>query len=222
MPLRTGIPGQGPHLALKLLNPEGDMRNRRHAFSYIELMITMVIACMLYMAMCGPNSPAGRAKRRAQCARQLEQMHSVLALYAAEHDGVFPAVEGASSSEAPLSQLVPLYTTDTSIFICPASGHSALPGAQPFADRRISYAYVTGLKRDADPGVLLVSDAQVNTLPKTQNEPLFSTSGSAPGNNHRTAGGNMLFVDGHVETPGALAPRALPVPEGATLLNPRP
>ena len=196
------------------------MSRRNNGFSLIELLISLVVVGMLYMAMWGPNSPSGRAKSRAQCLRHLEQMHAVLALYAAEHDGAFPVVPGALHSEAPLSQLVPLYTTDTTIFTCPASGDSELPGARPFADRRISYAYVMGLKRDADPGTFIVSDAQANTRAKTEGEPLFSTSGSAPGHNHGASGGNLLFVDGHAESTGATAPRALLLPPGATLLNP--
>jgi len=144
-----------------------------------------------------------------------------LSLYAAEHNGAFPLQSGATSSEGPLSQLVPRYTSDTSLFICPGSKHKALPGAQPFADRRISYAYYMGLTRNAGPETPLLSDAQVHLQPKRQGDALVSASGAAPGNNHRRFGGNVLFVDGHVETSGAVATRDLPVANGAVLLNPK-
>ena len=197
------------------------MPRKAHGFSLVELLVVMAIVLVLYASMYGPSSASGQAKRRAQCAQQLQQMHLMLTLFAGEHDGAFPAARG-STSEGALSQLVPLYTTDTSVFICPGSGHAALPGAQPFADRRISYAYCAGLKRDADPAAMLVADALANTRAKLNGDTLFSTTGSAPGNNHRTSGGNILFVDGHVEMPGPIAPRALPIPPGATLLNPKP
>ena len=197
------------------------MPRNAHGFSLVELLVVMAIVLVLYATMYGPSSASGQAKRRAQCAQQLQQMHLMLTLFAGEHDGAFPAAR-SSTSEGALSQLVPLYTTDTSVFICPGSGHAALPGAQPFADRRISYAYCAGLKRDADPAAMLVADALANTRAKLNGDTLFSTTGSAPGNNHRTSGGNILFVDGHVEMPGPIAPRALPIPPGATLLNPKP
>ena len=197
------------------------MPRKAHGFSLVELLVVMAIVLVLYASMYGPSSASGQAKRRAQCAQQLQQMHMMLTLFAGEHDGAFPAARG-TTSEGALSQLVPLYTTDTSVFICPGSGHAALPGAQPFADRRISYAYCAGLKRDADPAAMLVADALANTRAKLNGDTLFSTTGSAPGSNHRASGGNVLFVDGHVEMFGPIAPRALPIPPGATLLNPKP
>ena len=145
-----------------------------------------------------------------------------LSLFAAEHNGTFPLVSGAASSEAPLSELVPKYTTDTNIFICPGSNASTLPGAQPFANRRISYAYYMGLKRDDSPDAPLVSDAQVDAHAKRQGDATFSANGNAPGNNHRRYGGNILFLDGHVETIDTTAPRDLVIPNEVVLLNPKP
>lgn len=181
----------------------------------------MALVTIGYALMYGAGSASRQAHNREQCAEQLKQMHMILSLYAAEHEGAFPEALG-STSEPALSQLVPIYTTDTSVFICPGSGLAALPSAQPFFDRRISYAYCAGLKRNSSPGALLAADALVNPRTVLQGDVLFSTNGSAPGNNHRASGGNLLFVDGHVETMVPVAQHSLEIPSGAKLLNPKP
>jgi prepilin-type processing-associated H-X9-DG protein len=79
-----------------------------------------------------------------------------------------------------------------------------------------------GLTQSAAPETPLLSDAQVHTGAKASGDALFSIAGTAPGNKHRRYGGNILFVDGHVETVAARAPRDLPLPPGAALLNPKP
>jgi len=191
-------------------------------FSLLELLLSMSIILVLYVTMLGPGSKMGQSRRKAACAVNLAQMHMSLSLYAAEHDGAYPIVAGATNSETALSRLVPHYTTDTSIFVCPGSSDGTLPGAQPFAERRISYAYYMGLKRDASPDAPLVSDEQCDAQPKRKGDALFSGTGKAPGHNHRGYGGNVLFVDGHVETGDALALRDLAIPTGVVLLNPKP
>lgn len=193
------------------------MHSRCRGFSLVELLIVMALAVCGYACMFGPGTAWAQGKAKARCAQQLQAMHAALSLYAAEHDGALPSPADASTSEPALSQLVPLYTTDTSIFVCPGSGQSALPGAQPFAERRCSYAYVAGLKRDAPADSPLASDAQAGAGAKAAGQPLFSTK------NHRTHGGNILYLDGHVETQDSLAAaRDFAFPAGARLLNPKP
>jgi prepilin-type N-terminal cleavage/methylation domain-containing protein/prepilin-type processing-associated H-X9-DG protein len=199
------------------------MSSPRHGFSLVELLIVMALVVCGYAYMFGPGTAWAQGRAKARCAAQLQQMHAALTLFAAEHDGAFPDAPTATTSEPALSQLVPLYTTDTSIFICPGSGHAALTGAQPFASRQCSYAYVAGLKSDAGHDTPLASDGQVSTQAKLAGEPLFSISGKAPGNNHRGFGGNLLFVDGHLEQQGdGMALRDFAAPAGARLLNPKP
>jgi hypothetical protein len=151
------------------------------AFSYIELLISTAMIMIFYVVSFGAGSKFGQTKRKATCAVNLRQMQMSLALFANEHDGAYPVQAGATSSEGPLSELVPRYTSDTSLFICPGSKHKALPGAQPFAHRHISYAYYMGLRQDAPPGTPLISDAQVDLHAKREGDPLFSPSGSGPG-----------------------------------------
>lgn len=199
------------------------MLPRNRGFSLLELLIVMALAACGYAMMFGPHTAWSQERAKARCGQQLQQMHVALGLYAAEHEGAFPAPADAVTSEPALSELVPLYTTDTSIFICPGSGLAALPGAEPFASRRCSYSYVAGLKGDASGSQPIVSDAHARGGAKIAGGVLFSTSGQAPGNNHRAFGGNILFVDGHVEQQGAvMALHDFALPPGTRLLNPRP
>jgi prepilin-type processing-associated H-X9-DG protein len=144
-----------------------------------------------------------------------------LQIYASDHDGWFPRATNAQTSEAPLSQLVPRYTSVTEPFICPGSKDERLPEGEPFERRKISYAYYMG-RRATDTNEVLMSDAQVNTEPKIQGQPVFSSNGQKPGNNHHQYGGNLLFTDGHVTMSGAKAPFSIVLTQGVVLLNPKP
>ena len=193
-------------------------------FSYIELLVSTAIIGICYLIYLGPGSHGYEIRARAKCASNLQQLHLSLALYAQEHDGWFPRTEGATSSEAPLSLLVPQYTTDTSLFICPAGKDSRLPAAKPFDDRRISYAYYMGVRQDDSAAETpLISDSQLNAEPKLAGDRVFFEKHVSPGGNHRAFGGNILYADGHVETlESSAATRSLVPRPGVTLLNPKP
>ena len=62
----------------------------------------------------------------------------------------------------------------------------------------------------------------LDTLAKIASQNVFSTTGKPPGNNHEKSGGNVLFCDGHAEFTAPRAAFALPLGEGAVLLNPKP
>ena len=192
-----------------------------YGFSLIELMIVMALIIVMYYLMFSPASRPYQIRQMAACQKQLQQVYVSLKIYAQENGGRFPAVEGAATSEAPLSLLIPRYTTVTEIFICPGSGDRQLPAAEPFAEKRISYAYYMG-RTDKDASQALVSDRQVSTLAKSAGEKVFSTDGRKPGNNHRQYGGVLLFCDGRVEGSPPLGTHDLPIPENVILLNPKP
>jgi hypothetical protein len=144
-----------------------------------------------------------------------------LEIYANEHDSAFPVNTNAQTAEAALSALVPQYTSSTTPFICPGSKDEAIPNGESFEKRKISYAYYMG-RRKTDAGEALVTDEQVDSLPKIKGRAVFSRDGKGRGNNHHKYGGNLMFGDGRIETVSALAPYSLVIPPNVSLLNPRP
>ena len=140
-------------------------------------------------------------------------------IYANDHAGKFPAAAGARTSEEALDALVPRYTVDTAVFICPGAKDSPLPAGESFRQHKISYAYYMG-RRAADAQQVLMSDQQVDTRSKAAGEYAFSSTGKPPGNNHGKLGGNFLFCDGRVEAAPARVPFSLVLTQGVVLLNP--
>ena len=191
------------------------------AFALIELLV--VIAIMLFLSSLYFKSSSGGAQsgQLAACQKNLETVYVALKTYAADNNGAYPIVTNAPSSEAPLSLLVPRYTAVTEIFICPGSHHPMLPEAASFAKRKISYAFWMGRTGGDGANNALMADALVDTKPKLAGQPLFSSDGKRPGNNHRRGGGNILFCDGQVQQSPTKASVMLDIPPGVFLLNPK-
>ena len=190
-------------------------------FSLIELLVVLALMVILTTMMWGFGSESRQHAAQRDCRKNLEKIYLALQIYANDFSSRLPADTNALASEDPLSLLVPRYTVDTSIFICPGGKDSPLPSGVSFTNQKISYAYYMGqhLGGAQQP---LMSDQQINTLPKQAGDPVFSTSGKPPGNNHHKYGGNFLFGDGHAElTPPQLA-FSLVTAQGVVLLNPKP
>jgi prepilin-type N-terminal cleavage/methylation domain-containing protein/prepilin-type processing-associated H-X9-DG protein len=196
-------------------------RQSTSGFSLIELLVVLALMIILTTMMWGFGSESHQHAAQRACRQNLEKIYVSLQIYANDSSGRLPANTNGQTSEEPLSLLVPRYTVDTSIFICPGSKDAPLPSGVPFANRKISYAYFMG-QRLGDAQLPLMSDRQVNTVPKRTGDPVFSTNGKPPGNNHHKYGGNFLFGDGHAElTPPQLA-FSLVTTQGVVLLNPKP
>jgi len=190
--------------------------------SLLELLLVMAIIVIVFTLFISAGSKNAQEKRLATCQNNLQSIYAAMKTFDQDNNGALPAVAGAQTAEAPLSRLVPKYTTGTEFFICPGGNDKLLPDAQPFADKKISYAYYQGRTLQDDSGTPLASDAQVDTAAKTPGQTVFSPDGKKPGNNHYQFGGNVLFCDGNVQyTPSRLA-FALPLGTNVVLLNPKP
>jgi prepilin-type N-terminal cleavage/methylation domain-containing protein/prepilin-type processing-associated H-X9-DG protein len=190
-------------------------------FSLTELMVVLVIMLILAAMMWGFGSESRQHADQRTCKQNLEKIYVALQVYANDFSGQLPANTNAQTSEPVLSVLVPRYTVDTSIFICPGHNDSPLPSGVSFSNRVISYAYYMDehLGNGQQP---LLSDRQVNNLPKSRGDYIFSATGKPPGNNHSKYGGNVLFCDGHVDLEPVLLPFSLVTPPDVVLLNPKP
>jgi prepilin-type N-terminal cleavage/methylation domain-containing protein len=190
-------------------------------FSLIELLVVAALILIMFVMLHGSGARGFQERQKQLCSKNLQSIYVALDIYANEHDGAFPRKANAETAEAALAGLVPQYTSSTTYFICPGSKDAAIPNGESFEKRKISYAYYMGRGR-TDTAELLLTDEQVDSLPKIKGRPLFSRDGKGPGNNHHKYGGNLMFGDGRVETVSAIAPYSLVIPPGISLLNPKP
>ena len=185
------------------------------------MLITIALISILSVMLYGFGSKSHQRSQQKLCGDNLQKIYLAMQIYANDFSGQLPVNTNAQTSEAVLDTLVPRYSADTSIFICPGSKDAPLPAGGSLRQSKISYAYYMGWRLNAATGAL-TSDAQINTLPKSKGDFVFSTTGRPPGNNHHKYGGNFLFGDGHVDlTPAQLA-FSLAVTQGVVLLNPKP
>jgi prepilin-type N-terminal cleavage/methylation domain-containing protein len=194
-------------------------------FSLIELLITLALMLILTTMMYGFGSARHQRSQKQLCADNLQKIYLALQIYANDFDGRLPQNTNAVTSEEVLDELVPRYTADTSIFICPGGRDSQIPSGEPLIKNKISYAYYMGYQLNpsqSPPQFVLMSDRQVNTEPKRAGEIVFSPDGKPPGNNHHKYGGNFLFSDGSVQAAEPQLPFSLAFTQGVVLLNPKP
>jgi prepilin-type N-terminal cleavage/methylation domain-containing protein len=189
-------------------------------FSLIEMLISVTIILILFTMMYGFGSRSNQRAQKKKCQANLQKMYVALQIYANDSAGKFPVVTNARSSEDALDVLVPRYSADTAIFVCPGSKDSALPAGESLRKGRISYAYYMG-RRGSDADSVLLSDKQVDSQAKDAGQPVFSANGKPPGNNHHKYGGTFLFCDGGMKSSPAAAAIALPLATNVVLLNPK-
>jgi prepilin-type N-terminal cleavage/methylation domain-containing protein/prepilin-type processing-associated H-X9-DG protein len=201
--------------------PDHRPQNATAGFSLIELLVTLALLAVLSAMMYGFASGRHQRTQKQLCADNLQKVYLALQIYANDFKGALPENTNAQTSEAVLDVLVPRYSVDTSIFICPGGRDAQIPSGESFRNRKISYAFYMGSRLDLPQNVLM-SDRQANTQPKHAGDFVFSPDGKSPGNNHHKFGGNFLFGDGSVQGSGPQLAFPLATAPGVVLLNPKP
>lgn len=197
-------------------------RSWNQGFSLVELLIVAALILIMFVMLHTRGSGSFQKSRKDECRLLMAEQFKALNNFALDHDGRYPFVTNATTSDQALALLVPTATTETRIFICPGSKDSALPEAAPFAGRRISYAYYMGLGSGAGSPLPLTSDWQIAPGAKAIGDEVFSSNGKGAGSNHDKFGGNVLFTDGAVRFIPPVTKTVLPMNSGTTLLNPVP
>jgi hypothetical protein len=182
----------------------------------------LVIALLVVLTTLYLKSTTGNRQRQAMagCSANLQKAFIAMQIYANDSSGNLPGTGAAQTSQEALDPLVPRYTADTSTFVCPSSEDAAPAAGQSLSHGHISYSYYLG-RHLTDGAEALLTDRQVDTLPKAVGQPVFSASGKGPGSNHGKEGGNLLLCTGEVKTSPPAAAFALPLPAGVRLLSPK-
>jgi prepilin-type N-terminal cleavage/methylation domain-containing protein len=195
-------------------------RGNNAAFSLIELLVVLAVILVL-TTMYWNHGPSKRDIELGSCRHNLEKIYLAMLIYAHDNADKYPVSTNAVTSEDALAPLVPHYTSDTAIFICPGRGTGSLPEDKSFRDWKISYAYYMG-RRATENDKVLMSDEQINTASKSRGSTVFSETGRPPGNNHGKGGGNFMMGDGSVISSAGNAPFPISVTQPIVLLNPKP
>ena len=101
-------------------------------FSLVELLITMTLMLIMATMMWGFGSASRQRAGKKACQQNLSKIYLAMQIYSNDCAGKFPENTNAQTSETALDVLVPRYTVDTSIFICPGGRDSALPEGESF------------------------------------------------------------------------------------------
>jgi prepilin-type N-terminal cleavage/methylation domain-containing protein len=151
------------------------------AFTLIELLVVIaIIAILASLALPAFNAVQESAKRTKDLSNA-KQVALACRLFATDHDGVFPNLNGqvdpnatfpvgipAVTSNVVLASLIPAYSQQEKIFYLAGSAWSSLPGGPDentlLANARLeagsnNFAYMWGLNDTANPSYPLIFDA---------------------------------------------------------------
>ncbi len=158
---------------MKGLHPLHRRSSGTAAFSLIELLVVLAVLLIL-TTMYWNHGPSKRDLELTSCRQNLEKIFLAMQIYANDNKEKFPVSTNALTSEDALAPLIPHYTSDTAIFICPATGQSELPTGKTFREWKISYAYYMG-RRTTEADQALLSDQQVDASSKSKGRQFFPT-----------------------------------------------
>ncbi len=195
-------------------------RSASAAFSAIELLVVVAILVILTTLYWSKMNPSARRNAGIESCRQnLERIYLAMDIYSRDNHSQYPVATNAAISADALALLVPHYTSDTSIFVCPAGAKPAPSAINSARDWSSTYAYYMG-RHSSDHDPILMSDEQIDTRPKSKGDTIFSETGKPPGNNHGKIGGNLMNCDGSVLETDGNAPFSLQFTPPVVLLNP--
>src|SRR5205809_588897 len=101
-------------------------------FTLIEMLVVMALIVILSVMLYGFGSASHQRTQKQLCSDNLLKVFLATQIYANDF-GKFPQMTRAQTSETVLDLLVPRYTADTSIFICPGGRDGTIPSGVSLA-----------------------------------------------------------------------------------------
>lgn len=165
---------------------------KRVGFTTVELVVTVVVCAITFLLVAVWFEWDRTVHARSVCLNNLKQIGLSLRLYNGNGREIFPQ-DPKGTTVGSFSLLTNNYQTSYVTWICP-SDVGVHPGGptKPFGSSNVSYAYgAFGLTEGTQPDTPIVADRTTGDI--TSANPWITNTVT-----HRSAGGNVLYVDGHV------------------------
>ena len=160
--------------------------------------IALAVIGVLVLLMWPACRVAREKARRARCMGNLKQIGLAMRLYSADNKGRYPT-EAQATALGSWALLTNSYQISHCLWVCPTDAHiagcsviSRGMAPNPFSTRIVSYSYgAFGLTEQTQPDTPLACDRTSGDVRSLT--PYINNQWT-----HKSDGGNVLFVDGHV------------------------